>query len=303
MGMSERFRPGREPRLGETRKDNMKIGEYNITFFDAGEFRLDGGSLFGPVPRVVWNRGNIADENNRVAMPLRCLLIEGHGRKILVDTGVGHKGSESYNEMYGISFARGTLDGFLEMQNLKRDDITDIIFTHLHFDHVGGATHLVAGQPWPTFHKARHIVQKKQLDHSLKPTERDRGSFAAHDIQPLVSENLFVCLDGDTEFLPGLWILEANGHTPGLQMIKITDGKQTLWYSADLLPTVMHISLPYITAYDYDPITTLKEKKNFLQQALDGNWIVAMPHDWNISAMYLKQNERGQIVKGEEVDV
>lgn len=281
----------------------MKIGPYTISLIETGDFRLDGGAMFGVIPKPLWIRTNPADSQNRIAMTMHCLLIEGNGRKILVDTGIGHKEKESFHEIYAVDFTKYSLEGSLAARGVKPGDITDVILTHLHFDHVGGATRLENGKAVPVFEKARHYVQRRHYDHALNPTERDRASFLAHNIQPLSGAGLFEFLDGDTELFPDIHLMTAEGHTPAMQTVKIQSGAQTLWFAADVMCMSSHVPLPYIMGYDIHPMNTLAEKKRWLPQALDENWIIVFEHDPLVSAARLTKNERGQIVLGETAGI
>ncbi|MCX6600348.1 MAG: MBL fold metallo-hydrolase [bacterium] len=279
----------------------MTIGPYKISPIETGDFRLDGGSMFGVVPKVLWSRTNPADEQNRIAMTMRVLLIEGEGRKILVDTGLGRKEKDSFLEMYAVDFSRNTLESSLSARGVRPEEITDVILTHLHFDHCGGATRMESGQAAPVFAKARHYVQRRQFEHALQASERDRASFLPHNYLPLREAGLLDLVDGEVELFPGIHVLVAEGHTPAMQTVKIQDGDQVLWFAADLIPMSAHVPLPYIMGYDLRPLTTLAEKKRWLPQALSEKWVIVYEHDPLVPAGRLTANERGHIVAGESV--
>lgn len=282
---------------------DMTIGPYKISLIETGDFRLDGGSMFGVVPKVLWSRTNPADEQNRIAMTMRVLLIEGEGRKILVDTGLGHKEKNSFLEMYAVDFAKNTLESSLAAQGVKPQDITNVILTHLHFDHCGGGTRIENGQAVPAFPQARYLVQRRHFEHALNLTERDRASFLPHNYLPLREAGLLDLVDGETELFPGIHLLVADGHTPAMQTVKIQDGDQVLWFAADLIPMSAHVPLPYIMGYDLLPLTTLAEKKRWLPQALSEKWVIAYEHDPLVAASRVKLTDRGHIVAGESVPV
>ena len=264
---------------------------------------LDGGAMFGVVPKPLWNRVAPADELNRIEMTMRCLLIEADGRKILVDAGVGDKDDQKFRDIFAIDFERNTLEKSLAARGIKPDEITDLIYTHLHFDHAGGSTKLEGKEAVPVFRNARHFVQRKHHEHALTRNERDRASFIDNNYEPVRRAGLLEFLDGDVQFLPGFELLVTNGHTPGLQMIRIRDGQTTLWYPTDLIPMSAHIPLPYIMGYDLFPLTTLEDKKKWLPQAARENWIVVFEHDRHISACRVNMNDRGQFSKGEAVPI
>jgi len=281
----------------------MIVGPYRISLIETGDFRLDGGSMFGVVPKVLWSRTNPSDEQNRIAMTMRVLLIEGEGRKILVDTGIGHKEKDSFLEMYAVDFTRNTLESSLAARGVKPEEITDVILTHLHFDHSGGSTRLENGQAVPVFPKARYHVQRRHFEHALNATERDHASFLPHNYLPLREAGLLEVVDGEMELFPGIHVLVADGHTPAMQTVKVQHGDQVLWFAADILPMSAHVPLPYVMGYDLFPLTTLAEKKRWLPQALDEKWVIVYEHDPLVPASRLKMSERGQIAAGESVPV
>jgi glyoxylase-like metal-dependent hydrolase (beta-lactamase superfamily II) len=281
----------------------MQIGSYKITPIETGDFKLDGGAMFGVVPKPLWNKVAPADDLNRIAMIARCLLIETKGRKILVDAGIGHKDDQKFREIFAVDFERNTLEHSLTALNIQREDITDLIYTHLHFDHAGGSTRLEGKEAVPTFPNARHFVQRKQYEHALTRSERDRASFMDANYEPVRQAGLLEFLDGDTEFLPGLDLLMTNGHTPGLQMVKISGGDHVLWYPTDLMPMSAHIPLPYIMGYDLLPVTTLADKKRLLPQAADEKWVTVFEHDPHVKACHVAVTDRGQFVEGNAVEI
>lgn len=279
----------------------MKVGIYTITALEAGDFRLDGGAMFGVIPKVLWNRTNPADDLNRIEMVMRCLLIEGDGRRILVDTGAGDKEGQKFVEMYSLDESKNSLLKALAHRGILPDQITDVIFTHLHFDHAGGATRLDGRQVVPTFAQARHYVQRRHWEHALNPSERDRASFFDHNYRPIHEAGMLDFVDGDVELIPGIEVFIHDGHTPAMQSVRVFAGETAVWFPADLIPMSAHVPLPYIMGYDLFPVTTLKEKKTLLPRALDENWILAYEHDPLVSAGRLTRDLRGHIVRGESV--
>ena len=257
----------------------MKIGPYRIVSLETGRFGLDGGAMFGVVPKTLWSRTNPSDERNRIPLAMRALLILDEKRKILVDVGCGHKFPDKLKGIYRLDHSRYTLLGSLEGHGIEPEDITDVILTHFHFDHAGGATCFRKGRLELTFPSARHYIQQRQWERALKPSEKDRGSYMPMDIEPFHDHPQLTILDGPLELFPGLHLLISNGHTPGLQMVKIQDGDTTLFYCGDMMPTASHLPLPYLMGYDLYPLTTIEEKRHYLQQACEGNWIIALEHD------------------------
>lgn len=271
----------------------MKIGEYTLHPIEAERFSLDGGAMFGIIPKLLWSRNNPPDEYNRIKLIVRLLLIRGKNRNILIDTGIGTKLTKKQKEIYQLNNKDFNLISSLLSFGLKTDDITDVILTHLHFDHAGGSTFWENGVLKLLFPNAKHYVQKSQWNQSLNPTEKDRGSFMPDDYLPLKEYGVLELLDGNHELLPGINIIVFNGHTPGLQALKISDEKTTLLFCSDLLPTTSHISLNYITSFDLFPLQTLQEKKVILNNAVDENWILFFEHDPIIPAGKVKRTEKG----------
>ncbi len=281
----------------------MKIGPYKISTIETGDFRLDGGAMFGVVPKVLWNRQCPANESNRISMTARCLLLESPARKILIDTGIGQKEEEKFSAMFEVDFERNTLDRSLSRLGLRAEDITDVIYTHLHFDHAGGATKRQGSEVHPAFPNAQYFVQRRQYDHAFTRCDRDRASYLDHNYVPVKHEGRLNLLDGDVEIFPGVEILLSNGHTPALQTIKISDSHTTLWYPTDLIPLAAHIPLPYIMGYDLWPLTTLEDKKKYLTRAAEESWIVCFEHDPANIACTLHREDSGRIVKGDFVSL
>lgn len=269
----------------------MKIGKYLLFDIKSGYFGLDGGAMFGIIPKPLWEKTNPADEVNRVTLATRNLLLVSDTRKILIDTGMGNKWDEKSLNIYRIN-SEFSLEQALAQKGFSPSDITDVILTHLHFDHTGGSTKIEKGIIVPTFPNAKYYVQKQNFDWAMNPSERDKGSYLKENFEPLASEGILNLLT-NTEFDDNITFEIINGHTFGQQMVKISDGINTVLYCADLLPFVSHIRLPYIMAYDLQPLVTLSEKKKFLKQALEENWILYFGHDPEFAAVTLKHTEKG----------
>lgn len=279
----------------------VKIGPYEISAIETGNFRLDGGAMFGVVPKPLWSKPCPADELNRIAMTARCLLIESSDRKILVDCGIGDKDDDKFRTIFAVDFSALNLQSSLAQRGITPDQITDVIYTHLHFDHAGGSTVRDGRDLRPLFRKARHYVQKRQWEHAFTRNERDRASYFEQNYCPVNDAGLLVLLDGELELFPGIEILLSNGHTPALQTITISDSVNTLWYPTDLVPLAAHIPLAYIMGYDLWPVTTLSDKKKYLSRAVDENWTLFFEHDPRVMACKLSRNEKGQIVQADNV--
>lgn len=274
----------------------MRIGSYEIHSIETGHFALDGGAMFGVVPKPLWEKSNPPDEKNRIALAARALLLIGNGRKILVDVGNGNKYGEKLTSIYKFDTAKFDLLSSLKRHNILPTDITDVILTHLHFDHAGGSTYNDNGEVKPTFPKARYYVQGEHLQAAKNPTERDRASFFNEDFMPLQSHGQLQQTEGEGDIFPGISVRIVHGHTTALQCPVITDGTTTLFYCADLMPTTSHVNLPWIMAYDLRPLVTLEEKRKILDQAVDERWILFFEHDPVTAAVRVMRTEKGIVV-------
>lgn len=271
----------------------MKIGDYKLHSVQTGLFKLDGGAMFGVVPKGLWTRTNPSDEQNRIDMCTRALLLDKGDKKILIDTGIGYKLSEKLNNIYQVDYSKYTLENSLKELGLTNEDITDVILTHLHFDHAGGNTIIDAsGDPIPAFPNATYHVQKKHYDWALNPTERDKASFFPENYKVLEDKGVLKFTEGEHKFDDIITLVPVNGHTPGMQLIKFSDGENTLLYLADLIPTAGHIPVPYIMGYDLFPLTTLDEKKKHLLDIAENDWMITFEHD--------PHNEAGKIGLGDK---
>jgi len=273
----------------------MKIGKYKLSIIESGSFGLDGGAMFGIIPKPLWQRTNLADDANRVRLATRNLLLESDTRKILIDTGMGSKWDEKSKNIYAID-EKHSLSSALGVKGLKPDDITDVILTHLHFDHTGGSTILVNGKLEPAFPNANYFVQKQNYDWARNPSDRDKGSYIKDNFLPLYEEGILNFIIGNADFDDEIKMIVINGHTFGQQMVKISDGSDTFLFCSDLMPFVSHIPLPYIMGYDLQPLVTLEEKKKYLKLALDENWKLFFGHDPEIAFATVKKFGEGYLV-------
>ena len=273
----------------------MRIGPYTVNLIETCRFALDGGAMFGVVPKNLWSRAYPhVDDQNRIAMAARALLLRGGGKTILVDAGCGHKMGEKLEGIYAVDHSRFTLRDGLAKHGLTPEDITHFIYTHLHFDHAGGATSRdESGAFVPTFPNALYYVQKGQLEWAQNPTDKDRASFMPENWEPIAEQELLETLDGDGELFSGIEVRTVNGHTQAMQMVIIRDDAGGLVYPADLMPTSAHISYPYIMGYDNFPLTTLEEKKAFIPEAYERNWLLCVEHDAFTDAVKIKPGKKG----------
>jgi glyoxylase-like metal-dependent hydrolase (beta-lactamase superfamily II) len=272
----------------------MRIGNYNLYTIESGTFALDGGAMFGVVPKTLWEKAIQPDEKNRIPLASRALLLVGNGRKILIDDGNGSKFNEKLKTIYKIDMSKNDLVSSLKKRNIAASEITDVILTHLHFDHAGGSTFRDAdGVVKPTFPHARYYVQREHWEAANSPTERDRASFFPEDFLPLQEHGLLHFTEGEGEILPGISCRICNGHTSALQAPLISDGTTTMLYVADLMPTIAHVQLPWIMGYDLRPLVTLEEKRRILNEAVDGNWMLFFEHDATVETCRLQRTDKG----------
>ena len=267
----------------------------NLHVIDTGLFKLDGGAMFGVVPKSIWNKLNPADENNLCTWAMRSLLIEDGNRLILVDTGIGNKQDAKF---FGHYYLHGddTLDKSLAKYGFHRHDITDVLLTHLHFDHVGGAIIIEKNKMVPAFKNATYWSNEQHWQWATKPNDREKASFLKENIQPIQDSGKlkFIEVKEDIAFSDSVTIRFVNGHTHAMMLPQINDYKgKTLVYVADLLPSVGHIPIPYVMAYDMFPLITLQEKKAFLQEALQNNFILFFEHDHLNECCTLSMTEKG----------
>lgn len=274
----------------------MKIGKYQIRIIESGYFYLDGGAMFGIIPKPLWEKTNPADEANRIKLATRNLLLISEDKKILVDTGMGKKWLGKASEIYRIEQNEFSLKSSLAALQIKSDDITDVLLTHLHFDHTGGSTEIIDGKLYPSFQNAKYYVSEKNFEWALKPSERDKGSYIKDNFLPL-SENSVLEFLKDKFFDDEIELIEVNGHTFGMHLVKIMDSGATLLFCADLIPTSSHIPIPYVMGYDLQPLDSMKEKNQILQKAVDQNWILCFEHDPFHAFASVEKTDKGFKVK------
>lgn len=269
-------------------KINLKIGAFEIHPLPTGIFGLDGGAMFGTVPKVLWEKSNPPDEKNRIRMEARALLLKSPGCNVVIDCGngadfvakFGAKLGPKFAEMYNIDPEGPSLEKSLAQQGLQFQDIHHVILTHLHFDHAGGGTRELNGQLVPTFNNARYYVQQLNLQTAQKPNLREKASYLPANFEPLLENNQLELLLGNVEdLIPGISVFVSNGHTQAQQIVKVTDGTKTLLYCGDVIPTSSHVRLPWIMGYDLNPMLLIEEKEKFLSQAADENWFLFFEHD------------------------
>ncbi|MCA8955399.1 MAG: MBL fold metallo-hydrolase [Planctomycetes bacterium] len=273
----------------------MRIGSWELASVETGWFALDGGAMFGVVPRALWERKIPADERNRVGLALRTLLLRqvDGPRRVLVDTGIGQKWSAKEADMFAVDHQRLELERGLAEHGLRTGDITDVLLTHLHFDHAGGATRRVGEKIVPTFENATYHVQAANLAWAQNPTEKDRASYRPENFEALLREGVLQQTDGPGEWLPGIELILSDGHTRALQLPHVHGPEGDLVYCADLIPTAAHVPVPWVMAYDNFPLTTMEEKKVLLGRAADEGWVLMFEHDPFGPAARVARTDRG----------
>ncbi len=278
----------------------MHLGDIEIRYLDGGSFRLDGGAMFGVVPKVFWDKKSPPDEKNRIHLRANSLLVRAHGKTIIIETGNGTKWDAKQRGIYAIQEGDPLVDS-LAAHGVQPRDVDLVINTHLHFDHAGGNTRIENGRAVPTFPRARYVVQRAELAHAAFPSERDRASYFPDNFLPITEAGLWDLTDGDQEILPGINAARIPGHNADIQAMVLTGGGKTLAFVADLLPTRHHIPLPWIMAYDLYPMQTLETKRSWVPRMARENWIVVFGHDPEIAAASF--HERDGKIEIEPVDL
>jgi glyoxylase-like metal-dependent hydrolase (beta-lactamase superfamily II) len=258
----------------------MQFGDYRVEVIPDCEFRLDGGAMFGVVPRNLWSRVCPPDEQNRIRMNMNCLFVEAGNERILIDTGIGDKWSEKHRAIYGIERRRSLRSSLRAIAGVATEQITIVVNTHLHFDHAGGNTRFdESGKAVASFPNARYFVSRAELEHAEAPTERDGASYLAENWQPLKESGQLELKEADYEIVPGLRMETHAGHNRSMQCARLEREGQTLFGFADLVPTRAHVPFAWIMGYDLYPAETLEAKKKLLPQATREGWTCLFYHD------------------------
>ncbi|NND71712.1 MAG: MBL fold metallo-hydrolase [Rhodothermales bacterium] len=277
-----------------------KIGDYTLHPIETGTFGLDGGAMFGVVPKPLWERRMVPDERNRIKLSMRCLLIEGGGKLILVDNGLGNKYDPKFAGLYNVDHSSDTLDASLASAGFSRTDITDVILTHLHFDHAGGSTEEVDGKLHVAFENARFHVQRDHWVAANAPNARERASFFRENLEPLAASGQLNLLHGQQDIFKGISVDTFFGHTESMQTVSISDpdseDEKTLVFVADLLPTSHHLAPAWTMGYDIRPLKTMDEKDAFLKRAIEADWDLFFEHDPDVEIARVILDERGRPV-------
>lgn len=265
----------------------------NVYSINTGYFKLDGGAMFGVVPKSIWNNINPADENNLCSWALRCLLIEDGNRLTLIDNGIGDKQNEKFFSHYYLH-GDDSLDKSLAAHGFSKDDITDVILTHLHFDHCGGSIIREGEKLLPAFKHAVYWSNARHWKWATEPNDREKASFLKENILPIKESGQLKFIESEGQHFPdNIVIRQVFGHTEAMMLPQISYKGKTILYMADLLPSAGHIPIPYIMGYDMFPLTTLNEKKSFLMEALQNDYILFFEHDPKIECCNLQMTDKG----------
>ena len=278
----------------------LTIGDARLTMLNGGNFRLDGGAMHGVVPKTLWSKLVSCDALNRCEYATRCLLIEVAGKRVLVETGNGDKFSPKLKEIYGIDHDRSIGDALREA-GLSPDDIDFVVMSHLHFDHSGGATRFsTSGKGLaPVFGRARHVVQRREWEDATHPHERNRASYLQENIGPLGESGLLQLVDGETEIVPGVRVIPTPGHTAGHQSVLIgawDPGAPKALFLGDVVPTAVHVKLPWVMSYDLDPARTVETKSALFKRAVMEDWLLVWGHDKDHAGGRLGVDKEGAFV-------
>ncbi|MCP9292272.1 MBL fold metallo-hydrolase [Gracilimonas sediminicola] len=270
------------------------FGSFELYTIETGDFRLDGGAMFGVVPKTLWSRGLPADEKNRIPMTMRCLLIKSKntGKLYLIDNGAGTKFNDKMEDIYQLDYSVKNLENSFEHHGFSFEDVTDIIFTHLHFDHCGGSSFYNDDEELElTFPNAQYHVVKKHWENATNPNAREKASFLHENIQPLKESGKLNLVEENHEYEADLSAINVDGHTIGQQLPKIESTEGSIVFVADLLPTHVHVPLPWVMGYDMYPVQTLSEKDAFLKQAAENNWNLYLEHDAHQEIIRIEHND------------
>jgi glyoxylase-like metal-dependent hydrolase (beta-lactamase superfamily II) len=278
----------------------MDLGGWDVRAVSGGTFRLDGGAMFGTVPKVVWNRLCPADAENRILLATNCLLLRGEAggrrRTILVDTGNGDKESDAFMERFQFE-GRGVLARSLAREGVAPGDVDLVVLTHLHFDHAGGATGLdPAGRAMPAFPNARYVVPRRDLDNARAAPLRERASYLPRNWEPLEAAGLLDAVQGPCALLPGLSLRPVPGHTPGLHAVEVAGGGRRLVYAADLFPTSHHIQPAWVMGYDLDVVACVEQRLRLLDEITGTDAVLVFEHDPQVPAGTVSRDAKGRYV-------
>jgi glyoxylase-like metal-dependent hydrolase (beta-lactamase superfamily II) len=271
----------------------MHIGDYSVRVIQDAEFRLDGGAMFGVVPRKLWSQVCPPDEDNRIRMNMNCVLVDTGSEKVLIETGIGDKWPAKLSSMYAIDRVRPLSETLFAQTGVLAEEVTIVVNTHLHFDHAGGNTTFAGdARAVPTFPNARYFVSRAELEHAEQPSERDRASYLPDNWKPLLASGQLEAREANYEVVPGLTMETIAGHNRSMQCWRLERDGATMFGFADLVPMRAHVRLPWIMGYDLYPVETLAAKKRLLPEAARNNWLCVFYHDPDEPVCRVKEGEK-----------
>ena len=268
------------------------LGKWKVFALESGTFKLDGGAMMGSVPKVLWEKTNKPDDLNRIKLSMRCLLVDDGINRVLIETGIGFKNPEKFLKIFDIDHSKYTLSNTLTESGYSHNDITHVIFTHLHFDHSGGALHFEDKQLKPSFPNATYYISDSNWKAAINPNEREKVSYISSNYMQLEMKKKLKKIPDNYKILDGIETYVVNGHTKGQQLVKISDSSGTIVFCSDLIPLKSHLKLPWIMGYDLNAEITLSEKKKFLDQASEENWFLFFYHDPDCVAVRVRKSEK-----------
>lgn len=273
----------------------MRLGELDLEIVSDGGFRLDGGAMFGVVPRTLWERVKPADERHRIRMTTNCPLVARGDDLVLVDTGIGDKNDAKFHAIFGLEEGARRLPESIRAAGYEPGDVTHVVLTHLHFDHCGWNTRADgAGRLVPTFPNARYWLERGEVEHAREPSLRDRASYDPRNWEPLFEAGAVELFDGEAEPVPGVRAVKAPGHNRDMCIVLLGEnGGDRAVFWADLVPTSAHVPYPWIMGYDLYPVTTLENKQRWLPRAAEGGWLSIFEHDPDVPLARLAADQRG----------
>lgn len=274
----------------------MRLGPLTLHLVSDGTFRLDGGAMFGVVPKALWERERPADEVNRIRMATNCVLVESGGELVLVDTGIGDKNDEKFRRMFGMEEGAERLPESIRRAGFEPGDVTHVLLSHLHFDHCGWNTREAGGKLVPTFPKARYWLERGEVDHARHPNERDRASYDPRNWEPLFDAGVVELFDDEAAPAASVRAVKAAGHNRDMCVVLFEGGpgERTAVFWADLVPTASHLPYPWIMGYDLYPVTTLENKKRWLPRAAEEGWLAIFEHDPQVPVARLVADRPGR---------
>jgi len=268
----------------------MKLGDMEVYLLNDGPFRLDGGALFGVIPKPLWEKQAASDARNRLSLTMNCLLVRTAGQWVLIESGAGDKLDAKKNDIFGFGPPPRLLDQ-MAARGVRPEDVSLVLNTHLHFDHCGWNTRRIEGRLVPTFPNARYTVQRGELEWAKHPTERDRGSYMEDNWTAVEQSGQWWLLEEDAEVAPGIRVIRVPGHNRDMQCVRLEGGGRTIFLPVDLVPTRHHLATHWVASFDLFPVQTMENKKKWLAEAERGGWLCVLCHDADAPSGYVRRRD------------